>query len=72
MLFKIGITGGIASGKSHCLKHLATIEQPRIYTMNLDLFAAKIYKRNPFALRNVEEIFGSETVLRSKFGDSID
>ena len=53
MVYKIGITGGIASGKSKCLKYLATLKSPRVYTMNLDLFASLIFARHPFALRNV-------------------
>lgn len=71
MVIKIGITGGLASGKSHCLKYLASLDSPRVYTMNLDHFANQIYKLNPFALKNVESIFGRDTVIRSKYGDSI-
>ena len=59
MVYKVGITGGIASGKSRCLRHLATLSDPRVYTMNLDLFAARVYSRHPFALSNIESIFGS-------------
>ena len=71
MVFKIGITGGIASGKSHCLKYLSALDNPRIYTLNLDFFAAKIYNIHPFALRNVEAIFCSATVLKSRFNEAI-
>ena len=69
MVYKIGITGGIASGKSHCLKYLSTLENPRVYTMNLDLFAYKVWTLNPFALNNVESIFGSDTVIHSRCND---
>ena len=69
MVYKIGITGGIASGKSQCLKFLATLKSPRVYTMNLDLFAGKVYGLNPNALRNVESIFGEETVIKSTCND---
>ena len=36
--------------------------------MNLDLFADKVFSMNPFALRNVESIFGADTVKYSKTG----
>ena len=65
MVFKIGITGGIASGKSKCLQYLSTLDKPRVYTMNLDLFASKIYQLNPFALSNVQSIFGDSAVVFS-------
>ena len=65
MVYKIGITGGIASGKSHCLKFLASLDSPRVYTLNLDKIAASIYNLNHFALGNVETIFGSDTVLKN-------
>ena len=45
MVYKIGITGGMASGKSKCLAYLAT--NPKIYTLNLDLVAFKVYDSNP-------------------------
>ena len=64
MVYKIGITGGIASGKSHCLKFLSTLECPRVYAMNLDLMAAKIYGLNPYVLEDVASIFGEDTVIR--------
>jgi dephospho-CoA kinase len=37
MIFKLGITGGMASGKSKCLAYLA--QNPKIYTLNLDFVA---------------------------------
>ena len=70
MVFKIGITGGIGSGKSKCLSYLTQLEKPRIYTMNLDLFANKIYNGNAFALRNVESIFGRRAVVRKEVNDT--
>ena len=70
MVYKIGITGGMASGKSKCLQFLSTLDKPRIYTMNLDLFAGKIYALNPQALRNVEKIFGSSSVTYRRFNDT--
>ena len=70
MVYKIGITGGMASGKSKCLQYLATLDQPRIYTMNLDLFANKVYTLNPFALHNVQRIFGPDSVTYREVNDT--
>ena len=53
MVYKIGITGGIASGKSRCLQFLGELKKPKVYTLNLDLFANTVYKHNPYALRNI-------------------
>jgi dephospho-CoA kinase len=50
-MYKIGVTGGIASGKTNLLKYLSTI--PRIYTINLDLLGHDIYNLNPIIVRNV-------------------
>ena len=50
-LYKIGLTGGIGSGKSKLLQYLSTI--PKIYTINLDLYGHEIYKLNPLVLRNL-------------------
>lgn len=52
LLYKVGITGGIGSGKSKLLEYLGKNE-PRIYTINLDLFGHAVYRLNPIVLRNV-------------------
>ena len=70
MVIKIGITGGMASGKSKCLHYLATLEKPRIYTMNLDLFASRVFSINPFALPNVQAIFGADSVNQRQVNDT--
>jgi dephospho-CoA kinase len=44
-LYKLGLTGGIASGKSKLLEYLSTV--PRIYTVNLDLLGHDVYRYNP-------------------------
>ena len=59
-LHKVGITGGIGSGKTKLLTYLSTV--PRIYTINLDLYAHEIYKLNPLVLKNLEKIFGREVL----------
>ena len=41
MVFKIGVTGGMASGKSSCLKHLKT--KPMVMTLDLDPLAHTVY-----------------------------
>ena len=61
MVLKIGITGGIASGKSNCLQFLAD-NYKNIYTMNLDAFAFKVYERNPLVIRNMKKIFGADVI----------
>ena len=38
--------------------------------MNLDLFAGKVYSLNPFALRNVQSIFGHECVIQNSINDT--
>ncbi|CDW86370.1 dephospho-kinase [Stylonychia lemnae] len=63
-LFKIGITGGIGSGKSKLLEYLSTI--PRIYTINLDVYGHEIYKLNPLVLRNLSTMFGKEVLNYDK------
>lgn len=65
MVLKIGITGGIASGKSKCLNYLAKNYQ-MIYTMNLDEFAFKMYARNPIVLRNLQVCFGKNVVANGE------
>jgi dephospho-CoA kinase len=65
-LYKIGLTGGIASGKSKLLAYLSTI--PRIYTVNLDLYGHAVYQYNPLVVRNIGRIFGEECLTRGDFG----
>jgi dephospho-CoA kinase len=59
MVVRIGITGGIASGKSKCLKFIAE-NYKNIYTINLDEFAFRVYERNPIVIRSMQAIFGKE------------
>ena len=55
-LYTIGVTGGIASGKTKLISYLSTV--PRIYTINLDLFGHSIYTLNSVILRNLATLFG--------------
>ena len=57
-LIKIGITGGIASGKSKCLQYLKL--NPQIYTLNLDAVAFDVYERNPYVIKNLQNSFGPQ------------
>ena len=66
MVYKIGITGGIASGKSSCLAYLR--RNPRFYTINLDTFANDIYKLNHRTLANISNFFGPKCVESSENG----
>jgi len=45
-LYKIGLTGGIASGKSRLLEYLSKASS-RIYPINLDVTGHNIYRYNP-------------------------
>jgi dephospho-CoA kinase len=56
-LYRIGITGGIGSGKSKLLTYLHEHE-PSIFTVNLDLFGHSVYDLNPLVVRNISSIFG--------------
>lgn len=67
-LYTIGITGGMGSGKTKCLSYLSTL--PRIYTINLDLFAHHIYGLNPRILRNLAALFEEEVL--DKNGEQVD
>lgn len=62
-IYRIGLTGGIASGKSKLLGYLATI--PRIYTINLDLIGHQIYQLNPIVLRNLSTLLGPDSLSPS-------
>ena len=65
-LHKIGITGGIGSGKTKLLTYLSTI--PRIYTINLDLYGHEVYKLNPIVLRNLKQIYGQDVLKYDREG----
>ena len=66
-LYKIGLTGGIASGKSKLLDYLGK-EVPRVYTINLDIMGHQVYRYNPIILRNVKQIFGKKAVIQDNEG----
>ena len=59
-LYRIGVTGGIASGKTKLINYLGTI--PKIYAINLDLYGHDIYKFNPIVLRNLGNIYGKDVL----------
>ena len=65
-MIKLGITGGMASGKSHCLSFLASLSKRfpnTIYTLNLDHLGQKIYQLNPQkTLGNIARVFGPDCV----------
>ena len=62
MIYKIAVTGGIASGKSKCLQYLAT--KPHIATINLDLVAHRIYETSPHVVHQMSQRFGEDIVNR--------
>ena len=60
-LHKIGITGGMGSGKSSLLKHLS--KQSRVTTIDLDVLAFRNYDLNKWSTLNLRNSFGRESVL---------
>jgi dephospho-CoA kinase len=73
MLYKIGVTGNICSGKSSCIKFLSKL--PHTYILNLDLIGHSIYERNMFFIEKIKEnfyedknnIFKNEGSVHEKF-----
>ncbi len=62
-LYKIGLTGGIASGKSKLREYLGKTYL-RVFTMDLDVLGHAVYRYNPIILRNMSAIFGDQVVER--------
>ena len=62
-LFKIGITGGMGSGKSQVLKHLKT---KGITTIDLDQLAFSNYRLNKWSLQNIQTSFGYQSCIYDK------
>lgn len=55
-LYKIGITGGIASGKSTLVNYLARIKG--IKTLQLDLVAHDLYRQSAHLRSKIKQEFG--------------
>lgn len=55
MLYKVGITGNICSGKSACLKFLSN--QNSSYGLNFDQLGHTVYSRNPIFFRRIKDYF---------------
>ncbi len=64
MVFKLGITGGIASGKSKCLAYLS--QHPQISTLNLDSVAFQVYDNNPSVIKALQSRFGEDVWQNNK------
>lgn len=69
-LYRIGLTGGIASGKSKLRTYLRET-YPRIYTIDLDVYGHMVYQYNPLILRNIEGIYGKEYLEYDAYGERI-
>ena len=69
-LYRIGLTGGIASGKSKLRTYLRDT-YPRIYTIDLDVYGHMVYQYNPLILKNIEGIFGKECLVHDSYGERI-
>lgn len=61
-MFKLGLTGGIASGKTLASDYLATLGASIIDT---DLISRDIVRPNQHALHEIERTFGSKTILEN-------
>ena len=62
-LYRIAIVGGIASGKSHILKHLGRYKQ--IQTLDLDKLGHRILNFDPLVLQKIENVFGTSIFIGS-------
>jgi dephospho-CoA kinase len=69
-LYRIGLTGGIASGKSKLRIYLRDT-YPRIYTIDLDIYGHMVYQYNPLILKNIEGIFGKDCLIHDSYGERI-
>jgi|LauGreDrversion4_2_1035121.scaffolds.fasta_scaffold454369_2 dephospho-CoA kinase len=69
-LYRIGLTGGIASGKSKLRAYLKET-YPRIYTIDLDIYGHLVYQYNPLVLRDLESIYGPECLVHDAYGERI-
>lgn len=63
-LYKIGITGGICSGKSTLIKYLDTVPGAKI--LNLDNFTPTIYHRNFILLNKIKKNFGNDVFTQNE------
>ncbi len=59
-LYKIGVTGGIASGKTTLINYLAKING--IKTLKLDLLAHDLYKQSASLRHQIRDEFGHTTL----------
>ena len=60
-VFKIGLTGGIGSGKSSLLSYLK--KKHNTITLDLDKLAFLNYKLNKWSILNLQNRFGQESVI---------
>lgn len=58
MLYKVGITGNICSGKSSCLKFLS--KMPHSTGVNFDILGHTVYSRNLIFLDLIKKVFSRE------------
>ena len=65
-MYKIGLTGGIASGKTTLSKYLASFKYIR--SLNMDLAAHKLYKEDYFLRKEVASRFGSNVLTIDETG----
>ncbi|MDE1462802.1 dephospho-CoA kinase [Spartinivicinus poritis] len=61
MAYKVGITGGIGSGKTSATDYLANIKQ--ITIVDADIIARQVVEPGSSALSTIEEHFGNQVLL---------
>lgn len=79
MIYKIGVTGNICSGKSSCINFLSKL--PHSYGINLDICSHVVYERNEIFNNLIRRLFLSdaydkygtiyETFHRKKLGNTV-
>jgi len=66
LMYKIGITGGIASGKSTLRKVVA--EFLHIKAIDMDIIARKLFRINKQILKDIQNEFGQDIVEIDQYG----
>ena len=65
-MYKIGVTGGIASGKTTLSKYLSEFKYAR--SMNMDLAAHKLYNIDYYLRKELVSRFGNTILRENKYG----
>ena len=71
-LYKIGLTGGMGSGKSSILRYIKDQFGDHVNTLDLDTFAHKIYAMDSWTIRNLKHCFGRGVTFQNPENDGQD